>query len=174
MILPPALRKLLLSAHLTVSVGWIGAVLAYLALDVAVATSGEESTLRAAYASMELVASNVILPLSLAALATGVLLALGTRWGLFRHYWVVVSLLLTVAAVAVLWVELGTIRALAATAADPATTFDELRALPGTLPHSAGGLAILLLVQLLNVYKPAGLTRYGWRKQREETGAARA
>jgi hypothetical protein len=37
-------------------------------------------------------------------------------------------------------------------------------ALPSTLPHSVGGTLVLLVVQVLNVYKPQGLTPYGWRK----------
>ena len=40
-------------------------------------------------------------------------------------------------------------------------------AVPGTLPHSVGGLLVLLVIQVLNVYKPKGLTPYGWRKQQE-------
>jgi hypothetical protein len=41
-------------------------------------------------------------------------------------------------------------------------------ALPGTLPHSVGGLVVLGVVLVLNVYKPQGVTPYGWRKQQEE------
>lgn len=44
----------------------------------------------------------------------------------------------------------------------------ELLALPPTLLHSVSGLMVLLVVQVLNVYKPQGLTSYGWRKQQEE------
>ena len=40
--------------------------------------------------------------------------------------------------------------------------------IPPTLIHSAGGLVVLLIIQWLNVYKPQGLTPYGWRKQQEE------
>ncbi len=95
-------------------------------------------------------------------------MSLGTRWGLFRHWWVVISLLLTVAATLVLLSEAGVISHTAAIAADPATTDTELRALPPTLPHWVGGLGVLLVIQVMNVYKPQGLTPYGWRKQQEE------
>jgi hypothetical protein len=44
---------------------------------------------------------------------------------------------------------------------------DGLRALGGDLFHPGVGLLLLLAVTVLNVYKPAGLTPYGWRKQRE-------
>ena len=37
--------------------------------------------------------------------------------------------------------------------------------LPGEVVHAGGGLLVLLVIQVLNVYKPRGLTPYGWRKQ---------
>src|SRR5688572_7915094 len=95
-----AVRKLMLTLHLTVSVGWLGAVLSYLALDVIATTGTDPVQLRASYIGMELVASNVIVPLAFATLVTGLVMSLGTKWGLFRHYWVIVSLVLTLFAVA--------------------------------------------------------------------------
>ena len=172
--LSPPLRRAALAVHLAVSVGWIGAVGAYLALDVAASTSGDAATLRAAYLGMGLIAGSVIVPLASATLVTGVIISLGTRWGLVRHWWVLVSLALTVFAAVVLLVETGTIAAYAALAADPATTEAGLRALGSTLFHSIGGSVVLLAVLVLNVYKPEGQTPYGWRKQQEERGAARS
>lgn len=96
-------------------------------------------------------------------------MSLGTQWGLMRHYWVVISLLLTVIATVVLLAQLPTIAYVADVATDPATSPDELRALPTTLAHSIGGLEVLLVVLVLNVAKPRGLTRYGWRKQQQRT-----
>lgn len=158
-------RKLVLSVHLFVSVGWIGAVAAYLALDAATVTSSDPNVLRAAYLGMDLIVQTVIVPLAVATLVTAIVISLGTRWGLFRHYWVVISLLLTVVATAVLLTEIRTVDALARIAADPSTTPTELAALNSTLVHSIGGLAVLVAVLVLNVYKPRGLTRHGWRKQ---------
>lgn len=163
--LSPKARSFLLAAHIAISGGWIGAVAAYLVFDVTVATTTDPQRLRASYLAMDAIADAALVPLALATLATGVLLGLGTRWGLFRHYWVVISLTMTVVATVVLLVETQTIGSLAATAADPSTTDEELRALPSTLVHSVGGLVILLIVLVLNVYKPRGLTPYGWRKQ---------
>jgi predicted small integral membrane protein len=60
MIMPPRLRKVALAAHITLTVGWIGAVAAYIALDVAAATSQDAQTLRAAYLAMEYIAWYVI------------------------------------------------------------------------------------------------------------------
>ena len=176
MTLGPGARKLLLTVHIAVSVAWIGAVAAYLALDLVATTGDDPATLRAAYVSMALIARRVIVPLAAAALLTGIVVALGGRWGLFRHYWVIVSLVATIAATAVLLIELATIDRLAEIASDPATSADDLRSLGGTLVHSVGGSAVLVGVLALNIYKPRGLTRYGWRRehaQRRTTARSR-
>ncbi len=167
MVLSGPLRKLALAAHLACSVGWIGAVVAYLTLDLTVATSEDADAVRAAWQAMALVIRWAVVPLALASLLTGLVMALGTKWGLFRHWWVLISFVLTVLAILVLLAEAGVVSRSAAVAAS-ATSVGELRALPPTLPHSVGGLLVLLLIQVLNVYKPQGLTPYGWRKQKEE------
>lgn len=166
--MPQRVRKFALTTHLTVSVGWVGAVAAYLALDVTTVTSQDVQTLRAAYLAMKVIAFYVIVPLAFASLLTGLVMALATRWGLVRHYWVLVSFLLTLAAVVVLLVETQTVSQLASVAGDPTTSSAELRALPSTLLHSVGGIVVLLMVLVLNVYKPQGLTPYGWRKLQED------
>ena len=168
MIMTPRLRRSALAAHITLAVGWIGAVAGYIVLDVAAATSQDAQTLRAAYLGMELIAWYVIVPLALASLLTGIVMAVGTKWGLFRHYWVLISLLLTIIATVVLLVETQTISYFADIAADPTTSSDDLRALGSTLVHSVGGTVVLLVILVLNVYKPRGMTRYGWRKQQKE------
>lgn len=172
MTMTPRLRKVALATHLTVAVGWLGAVAAYLALDVTVATSHDSLTLRSAWIAMRLVVSLAIVPLAVASLLTGVVMSLGTEWGLFRHWWVLISFLLTIVATLVLLSEAAVISRAAGIAADPITSSDRLLSLPSTLPHSVGGLVVLLLIQVLNVYKPQGLTPYGWRKQDEQRRAS--
>jgi hypothetical protein len=167
MIMTPRLRKFALAAHLTFSVGWIGAAAGYIALDVAAATRQDAQTLRACYLAMELIVWYVIVPLALASLLSGLVMSLGTKWGLFRHYWVLISLLLTIIATIVLVVETQTISYFADMAADPKTSGNDLRGLGSTLVHSIGGTTVLLVILVLNVYKPRGMTRYGWRKQQE-------
>jgi hypothetical protein len=166
--MPPGLRKFALATHLTCSIGWIGAVVGYLTLDLTVVTSQDPQSVRSAWIAMGMVVSWAIVPLALASLLTGLIMSLGTKWGLFRHWWVLISFLLTVVATLVLLSEAGVIGRIAAIAADPSTSNEELLALPGTLPHSVGGLVVLLVVQVLNIYKPQGMTRYGWRKLQEE------
>ncbi|HCA85168.1 MAG TPA: DUF2269 domain-containing protein [Streptomyces sp.] len=157
---PSRLRKSVLTAHVATSVGWIGAVLAYLALDVTAVTGEVVSTVRGAYAGMEVTVLYVIVPLALATVLIGIVNALGAPWGLFRHYWVLVKLLLAVFAAAVLLIEAQTVSGLAAAASSGA----DPRELPGTLVHSVGGL-VMLLMMVISMFKPRGVTRYGWRKQ---------
>ena len=161
--MPPRVRKLVLAAHITTSVGWMGAVLAYIGLDVTAWRTQDVDRARAAYVAMEVTVTSVIVPLALASVVIGVINALGTPWGLFRHYWVVVKLLLTLVATAVLLVQSRTISALAGAA----QVGDDPRTLPGTMVHSTGGLLVLLIVMGLSMYKPKGVTRYGWRKQQQ-------
>jgi hypothetical protein len=99
-------------------------------------------------------------------------MSLGTRWGLFRHYWVVFSLLLTILAIVVLLTRLEPISYRAALAADPSTSSADLRS-AGVLLHPGLGLLVLLVVTALNVYKPNGLTPYGWRKIQEQRSESR-
>lgn len=165
MTMTPGLRKFVLAVHLTFSVGWIGAVVAYLALGVSAVTSQDAQTVRAAWIAMELTGWFVIVPLALAALLTGLVMSLGTPWGLFRHYWVLITLVLTILSTAVLLLHMPTVSSLAGVAreADGA----DLVGLGGDLLHAGGGLLVLLVITVLNVYKPQGMTPYGRRKQHE-------
>src|SRR5918996_6256367 len=122
----PGVRKFVPAVHLSVSVGWIGAIAAYMVFDFTAATGQDAETLRAAYLAMERIAWNVIVPLALASLLTGLVVSLGTRWGLFRHYRVLISLLLTTLATVVLLLETRTIGYLAEVAADPTTSSRDL------------------------------------------------
>lgn len=168
----PSLRKLTLTAHVSVSVGWFGALAVFLAHALASLISQDEQTVRAASLAMGLSAWFVILPLSLAALITGLVQALGTAWGLLRHYWILFKLLLTAVATFVLLLKLEPISHLADVAAEATFSSTDLIGLRTSLMvHAAGGLLVLLAAATLAIYKPAGMTRYGVRKQREEGNA---
>jgi hypothetical protein len=159
MAMPARWRKLVLTTHIVTSVGWLGAVVGYVALDAAALNSQDPSMVRSAWLARDVVVRYAIVPLALASVVIGVVNALGTPWGLFRHYWVVMKLLLTLAATGILLQEAQSIAAAARQAsvsADPR---------PGSLLHSVGGLVVLLTVTTLSVFKPRGQTRYGWRKQ---------
>jgi hypothetical protein len=163
--LSPAGRKLALTAHVTASVGWLGAVLCFLALSIVGIVHDDPSTVRAVYLAMASMGRWVLVPLSVASLATGLLQAVGTRWGLLRHYWVVIKLVMNVAATAVLLLYLQTLDGLADIASDSAAPLDHLRS-PSPVIHAAGALILLLIAVVLSVYKPVGLTKRG-RRQRD-------
>ena len=180
MTMSPVLRKFVLATHLSFSVGWIGAVVAYLALSVAAMTSQDAQTVRAAWIAMELTGWYAIVPLALASVLTGLVMALGTTWGLFRHYWVLISFMLTVLATIVLLLHMPDVSVVADVAREGGgggldATGDHLdeRLTNGDLLHPALGLVVLLVVQVLNVYKPRGMTRYGWRKDEERRRSVR-
>lgn len=135
-------------------------------LAVAALISGNAQMVHAAYLAMEPIARFAIVPLAFASLLTGLISALGTPWGLFRHYWVVVKLLLTVVATFILLGNMRTVGALAGLASE--TDLADPSSLPGQILHSGGGLLVLLVAATLGVYKPRGMTRYGWRKQHEQ------
>jgi hypothetical protein len=91
----PPVYKLLLAAHIIVSGGWLGIAFAKLVLAVAAATAGALDVSDALYVSMEVV--NVAFPpAAIGTIVTGVLLSLGTKWGLLQHYWVATKLALAV------------------------------------------------------------------------------
>jgi hypothetical protein len=157
----------MLASHLTVSVGWIGSVLAYLVLGVFAVTSQDTLTVRSAWIAMELIGWNAIIPLALAALPTGLVMSLGTQWGIFRHYWVLITLVLTGLSTIFLLQHMPTVSFLAHVARE-ADGAELVGGLGGDLFHAGVGLVVLLVIAGLNVYKPRGLTRYGWRKQYEQ------
>jgi hypothetical protein len=104
----------------------------------------------------------------LASLLIGVIQSLGTQWGLFRHYWVVVKFLLTVCVVVVLLLQTGAIGVMAKAAREAtwsSTALFEVRL--SLVVHAAGGLLVLLVTTALSVYKPRGLTPYGTRRRHE-------
>jgi len=167
MILPPRLRRFALTAHVTASVGWLGAVVVFLVLAVVGLTSQDAQTVRGVYLVMEPAAWFALVPLAVASLITGMVQSLGTAWGLFRHYWVLFKLLLTAFATIVLLQYMETFRAMASVAADSRADLGLVRN-ASPLLHASAALLVLLIATVLAIYKPKGMTRYGWRKQHEQ------
>ncbi|WP_217214949.1 hypothetical protein [Streptomyces sp. AC550_RSS872] len=166
---PPRLRKLTLTLHVASSVGWLGAVAAFLALAVAGLSSSSPQTVQSSYVAMELVGWSVIVPLSIASLLTGVLQSLGTVWGLLRYYWVIAKLLITVLATLLLLVHMQPVGHLADAAARATLAGGELEGMRIQLvADAAAALLVLLAAAALSVFKPRGVTRYGRRRQREQ------
>jgi hypothetical protein len=173
MTMSPLVRKFALTAHVTASVGWIGAVLAFLALAIVGLTHQDPQTVRGVYLVMEPAAWLVLVPLAFASLLTGVIQSLGTTWGLFQHYWVVFKLLLTVFATTILLIYMETFRVMAHIAADPTADLTLVRNASPRF-HAVLALIVLLIATVLAIYKPRGVTPYGWRKQRERRMASQS
>ncbi len=161
-----ALRRFALTAHVVSSVGWLGAVACSLALAVAGLVSRDAQTVRGVYLTLELLGWSVLVPFSVASLLTGLVSSLGTTWGLFRHYWVLAKLVINVFASIVLLMYMSSLGYLADLAAQTLPSGD-LSAVRSGSPvlHAGAALALLLVATVLGVYKPRGLTPYGWRKQ---------
>jgi hypothetical protein len=167
----PRVRKLVLTAHVTTSVGWLGAVGAFLALALTGLIVDSAATVRGAYVAAEVVTWAVIVPLCFASLVTGVMQSVGTSWGLFRHYWVVVKLVLTVAATALLLLHTQPIGHLGSVAASGAGFRPDLDGMRIQLVVDAiAALVVLLGATVLAVYKPRGLTSVGRRAGNDVAG----
>ena len=164
----PRVRKLALTAHVVSSVGWLGAVAAFLALGITALATGDAQLLQSVYLVAPPITWFVIVPFALASLLTGVVQSLGTHWGLVRHYWVIFKLVIAVGATIVLLMYADTVDALAEAAQHGATANDR----PVTFVlHSGVALVLLLIATALAVYKPRGMTPHGWRKERNAPNA---
>jgi hypothetical protein len=151
-------------------VGWLGSIVAFLALAITGLTSQDVQLVRSVHLAMHLTTWYVILPFSFALLLTGLVSSLGTQWGLFRHYWVVFKLLINVFANIVLVMYVPTLDYLAEVAAGPTLSTADLQILrdPSAVLHSSLALLLLLVATVLGLYKSRGLTPYGRRKHREQ------
>jgi hypothetical protein len=175
MMMAPPLRKVVLTAHVASSVGWMGAVAAFLALSIAAVTSPDPDLVRSSYLTMNLIGESVIVPLGVASLVTGLIQSLATPWGLFRYYWVFVKFALTVGATFLLLLHQFT----AVSGAARRVTGTAAGTLPdvGHLGHQLVGdatlaVVVLLVNTVLSIYKPWGKTAYGRRSDDSSIRAA--
>jgi hypothetical protein len=169
MIMPQGLRKAMLTVHVVSSIGWFGAVAAFLALALLGTMSQDPAVVRAVYLVLGVVTWWAIVPFALLAFGTGVISSLFTKWGLFRYYWVVVKLGLTLLATFGLLEHAQIVTRIEAVALKTAVLGSTLAGAQRSLvTDSAGGLVVLLILTVLSVYKPRGLTPYGQRKQDDQ------
>lgn len=167
MIMSPRVRKLALTAHVTFSVGWIGAVVVFLGLALIGLTSEHPQTVRGAYLVMEPAGRFVLMPMAFGSLLTGLIQSLGSAWGLFKHYWVIFKLAINVFATVILLMYLETFRFMAGVASDLNAAIGAVRNVSPLL-HAILALVLLLIATVLAIYKPRGLTPHGWREQRRK------
>lgn len=170
MIAPRPWRRAALVAHVTASVGWIGAIIASLGLAIGALASGDQQTVRSAYIALDLLGRYVLVPFAFVALLSGIAQSFVTKWGLLRHYWVIFKLGITIFATVVLVLYLRTLEFLAAVARESGSAAGNLEALrtPSVVLHASAALVLLSVATVLAVYKPSGMTAYGQRKERSE------
>jgi hypothetical protein len=156
--LPRPTRRAFLVAHVTVSVGWLGISLCLLTLAIAGARE-PDALARTAYTAMALFADWLLLPVALLSLTTGLVLSLGTKWGLARHRWVWVKFWLTLLAtgLTVFAFKPGADEAAALVAAGEPVPSTDLLFPP------AVSLSLYAFMTAVSVLKPWGLTRRGRR-----------
>lgn len=156
----PGPRKFLLTLHVVASVGWMGAVAVFLALAFAGLLSSDSQIIRASYVAMDLTYRTVVVSLGLASFATGLISSLGTDWGLFRYYWIVAKLLVTVPTVVLMLVHMRPVNHLASLVSTILLPNADL-ARPGLqlLLYACAAQFVLLVATVLSTYKPRGKIR---------------
>ncbi|MGW1373309.1 DUF2269 domain-containing protein [Streptomyces sp. NPDC002446] len=152
-------RRALLVLHVAVSVSWLGLTLGLLTLGITGYSAGSPDMAAVAYRAMKIFGDWLLLPIALGSLVSGLVLSLGTRWGLARHRWVFIKFWLTVVTVllSVFSLRPGINRLAAEAAAGTATPDINLVVAPSV------ATATYLFITAISVLKPWGLTRHGRR-----------
>jgi uncharacterized membrane protein len=164
-LMPPKVRKVVLTLHVIFAVGWLGTDFAMLALGIIGFTGSNIETMRESYVSMERLGDFVVVPAGLCAVLTGLLLGLGTRWGLLRHYWVAVKLILGLGALTLAAFALRAQLHEAASLVKKPGASTDIGFVSITL-IVAPSVALVLYSSnvVLSIFKPWGKTSYGKRK----------
>ncbi|MGA5523507.1 DUF2269 family protein [Streptomyces pseudogriseolus] len=153
-------RRAFLVVHVVASAGWLGLSAGLLALGLAANTTGSAATLEAAVRSMKLFADWLLLPLALSTLVSGLVLSLGTPWGLARHRWVWTKFWLTLATTT------ATVLALRPGVNEAVSAVSAGHPLPDggdVLFGPIVSLSAYVFMTVISVLKPWGLTRRGRR-----------
>ncbi|MFD5271453.1 DUF2269 domain-containing protein [Streptomyces sp. NPDC058335] len=159
-------RRASLVVHVAASASWLGLTLGLLALGIVATTTGSAATVEASVRAMKLFADWLLLPVAGLTLLSGLMLSLGTSWGLARHRWVYTKFWLTLATTTatVFALRPGVNAAVTAVAAG------------GALPDAGDvlfgpvvSLSAYLFMTVVSILKPWGLTRRG-RRLREAAG----
>ena len=157
----PAARRALLVVHIGTTVGWLGAVAASLTLAVVALATTDTTVANAALLTLEPLGWAALVPMSLASLASGVIQSLASPWGLVRHYWVLIKLLMNLLAVGVLLLYMQTLAELAHLARASVATGDATTRSASPVVHGIAAVVLLLAALVLSVYKPRGRTGWG-------------
>ena len=150
-------RKFILATHIAFSVGWFGAVATFVALNIVGINSSDNKIIGSSYIAMNLIAWYIILPFCIVSFLTGLIQAIFTQWGLFKHYWIIAKLVLTTGCTLLLIVHMQSISEGAILASSAELPFITLKTLGTTLFFkAAAALIVLLLIIAISIYKPWG------------------
>ena len=151
-------RHAVLVLHIVSAVGWIGVDLALIPLVLTGLTTDDGPTAAAAYRAVAILVPWTVPALSLLILTTGILLGLGTKWGLVRYWWVAVKLVISLILTMLVFVAL--LPGVLSPEVSDATTGDEVRAAfadPAMFLYPPVVSSLMLLAAVvLSVTKPWG------------------
>lgn len=157
MVMIQKLRKLTLTSHITFSVGWLGAIAVFIALAVTGLSTVNKQVAQSMYVAMEISTLYIIIPFCIASFITGLIQALGTKWGLFKYYWIIVKLFLTIAMTGLLFLHLKPISYLSGVAMDMSSNNVETSCtLIDLIVKASGAILALIAITTISIYKPWG------------------
>lgn len=159
-------RKALTTAHVIASVGLLGCESSLLALASIGATTADATLRHSVYELVRLLVFTTGIPLTLAALGTGVVLARVTRWGVFRYAWVTakLGLLLTLPVVGIAAIGPWAEEAIDATSAGRTAGTAGL----GLIGAAAWGVVALSTATAFSIFRPRWRLRGPSRRSRPE------
>jgi hypothetical protein len=151
-------RRWFLFAHVVCSMGWIGVELSMLTLGLVGLLDSNPVVVRSCYVVAGIFGGLFYFPAAALTLVTGVVLGLGTKWGLVRYHWVALKLVINVALLAG-----GSLLVMPRfVAASEAATRNEPIGDTAIMLVSAmtAGLTLLLVATQVSIFKPWPKTRW--------------
>jgi hypothetical protein len=153
-------RRALLVVHVAASAAWLGLTLGLLALALTAATTESAPMIEAACRSMKVFTDWLVIPVALLTLLSGLVLSLGTKWGLARHHWVLTKFWLTLVTItASVFALRPGVNAAVETVASGSPPADPLDLVMGPVVS----FSAYVFMTVISVLKPWGLTRRGRR-----------
>lgn len=163
-------RRLVVVVHSVASSVWLGLTVGLLALGIRAYTSGAPDIVNFAYRAMGVFGEYLLIPVALLTLVSGVVLSLGTPWGLVRYKWVAWKFVLTLITVGLVTFSLT-----------PGLSDAADMAVAGTaVPNSDLIIAPIVasttytFMLALSLLKPWGLTPHGRRVKAAQAAKAKA
>lgn len=164
-------RKALVASHVALSGIWLGIAVVFVTLTVIAARADGREQVRHMYELLEFIDMTILPWSSIGAITSGLAVSLTTKWGVVKHYWVFVKLLLAILVITCAFSFLHNWVVVAALESGmlPASDFEQnrLAALPELLVGaSALAASNVLAATVISVCKPWGKTRFGRRDAR--------